>query len=304
MARYNSQNQGQYTLEYYCDKCNRVFTRADNFYKAHSDMYSNNGCMPICKDCLTDLFNKYYIGYQDARKAIKRICMSYDLYYSESIANTVCQNTKAAPQIGDYIKKLNINQYKQKTFADTLEEGFDFNVIFTEHEDTTTKNISRAMQDRWGNGFSNIEYQTLENHYKYLKKANPNCDENQEIFIIDLCYIKMQQMNAMLTRNTDDFNKLSESYRKTFTQAGLKTVREGTNEDTFSFGVTAQTIEKYTPAEYYADKELYKDFDGLGDYIDRFMTRPLKNIMTGSSERDYEYYVKDDDDDEEEVDED
>ena len=57
-------------------------------------------------------------------------------------------------------------------------------------------------------------------------------------------------------------------------------------------GVTLATIAQYTPEEYYKDKKLYKDFDGLGDYFDRFVKRPLKNLMTGSIERDSEYCVK------------
>ena len=44
--------------------------------------------------------------------------------------------------------------------------------------------------------------------------------------------------------------------------------------------------------EYYKDKSLYKDFDGLGDYFERFVKRPLRNLMTGSTDRDFEYCVK------------
>lgn len=100
----------------------------------------------------------------------------------------------------------------------------------------------------------------------------------------------------MKSGRTDDYIKLTESYRKTFAQAGLKTAREATNEDEFSFGITAQMIEQYSPAEYYKNKERHKDFDGLGDYISRFFTRPLKNLMFSTSERDTEYYVKDEED--------
>lgn len=106
----------------------------------------------------------------------------------------------------------------------------------------------------------------------------------------------MQQTNAMKGGRTDDYIKLTESYRKTFTQAGLKTARESTNEEEFSIGVNAQTIEQYTPAEYYKNKERHKDFDGLGEYFTRFLTRPLKNLMFSTSDRDSEYYVKDEED--------
>ncbi len=57
-------------------------------------------------------------------------------------------------------------------------------------------------------------------------------------------------------------------------------------------------ISQYTPEEYYSDKKLYKDFDGLGSYISRFITRPIKNLMLGGNERDDEYCVKDGDENE------
>lgn len=83
-------------------------------------------------------------------------------------------------------------------------------------------------------------------------------------------------------------------YRDTFKQAGLKTVQEIDNSAEETLGVTLATISQYTPEEYYRDKELYKDFDGLGDYIKRFILRPIKNLVLGTNERDKTYCVKDD----------
>ena len=60
--------------------------------------------------------------------------------------------------------------------------------------------------------------------------------------------------------------------------------------------VEVYTIEQYTPAEYYKNQKRHKDADGLGDYISRFFTRPLKNLMFSTSDRDSEYYVKDEED--------
>ena len=63
-------------------------------------------------------------------------------------------------------------------------------------------------------------------------------------------------------------------------------------------GVTLELISKYTPEEYYKDKSLYKDFDNVGDYFERFVKRPLKNLICKTSERDKEYCVKEGDIDE------
>jgi len=289
-------------IEYRCSKCGRVETRPMNFFKTYSPIFENNGFMPICKDCLAKLYNKYLLSFHDIHKAIKRICMAMDLYYNESIVDSCIKKSQAStPPIGEYIKKLNLSGYKGKTFDNSIDECFLFDLREDEslEKDLETKPISTipdSVRGRWGYGFSDEDYKALEEHYRYLKKSNPDFDSNQEIFIMDLCQTKMQQTRAMMSGRTDDYIKLTESYRKSFAQAGLKTVRESTNEDDFSLGVNAQIIEQYTPAEYYKNKERYKDHDGLGDYFQRFLVRPLKNLMTGSSERDYEYYVKDEED--------
>ena len=131
---------------------------------------------------------------------------------------------------------------------------------------------------------------------KFLKQANPNCDSNQEIFIDDLCYIKMQMMKAIREDRPDDYSRLSEQYRKSFEKAGLKTTRDTTETESFTVGVNIETIEKYTPAEYYKNLSLHKDHDNIGEYIERFMLRPLRNLMYGTVDRDHEFYVKEEED--------
>ena len=57
-------------------------------------------------------------------------------------------------------------------------------------------------------------------------------------------------------------------------------------------------VSQYTPEEFYKNKDRYKDFDGLGEYYERFAVRPLRNIELGSQDRDYEFYVHEEDADE------
>lgn len=287
-------------VEFRCDKCRSADLRSADFYKSNSALYSNNGYMPVCKGCLSQIYNRYLASFQDTRKAIKRVCMAYDLYYNDSITDACIRNAKPkTPRIGDYMKKLNMSQYRGKTFDNTLEEGFlfdlDENIEFPEDKETQPiTTIPEAVRARWGAGLSDDDYKTLEEHYRYLKKANPDFDSNQEIFIMDLCQIKMQQTRAMMSGRTDDYIKLTESYRKTFSQAGLKTTPDVVESNNETWGTWINMISKYTPEEYYKDKTLYKDFDGIGEYIKRFMLRPLKNLQFGTTDRDKEFYVSDD----------
>lgn len=283
-------------VEYRCMKCGRIDSKPTYFYRSYSDLFNNSGYMPICKDCLAQVYNKYLLKYRDIRKAVKRVCMAYDMYYSDKIIES-CLNSyqDATPPIGDYIRKLNIIQNKKKTFDNTIDESFlfDINTKIDNAEEQPITTIPESVRMRWGSGLSDDDYKTLEEHYKYLKKANPDFDSNQEIFIMDLCQTKMQQMRAMKSGRTDDYIKLTESYRKTFAQAGLKTTSDVAESNNESWGTWISMISKYTPEEYYKDKKLYKDFDGIGEYFKRFVLRPLKNLQLGTTDRDKEFFVSD-----------
>lgn len=278
---------------YICCKCNEHFPSLTQFYKTYSGLYSDTGYLPICKDCLGKLFDSYIEKYKDVYKAIQRICMAFDLYYSDSIFDTCNDGTSA--MLGNYIKRLNMVQYKGRTFDTTLDKGFEFNKIYKKKkpEEQEVDEIDETDIEKWGSGFENVDYGVLNAHYKLLKTANPNYDNNQEIFINDLCYTKMQQMKAVREGRVDDYNKLTDSYRKSFTQAGLKTVKDSNINEEFTIGVNAEIIEKYTPAEYYKNQKLYRDFDNIGDYFKRFLLRPLRNMQHGTNDRDFEYFVKD-----------
>lgn len=297
-------NTGQAT--YVCCQCNERFTSLTQFYKTYSGLYAGTGYLPICKNCFSKLFDSYIDKYGDVRKAMQRICMAFDLYYNDSIFDTCNYGTNV--MLGNYIKRLNMAQYKGRTFDTTLDEGFEFNknVVadtkkknsseIKKQEEQEVDEISPADIEKWGIGFEKVDYDILNSHYKFLKTANPNCDSNQEIFINDLCYTKMQQMKAVRKGEVDDYNKLTDSYRKSFTQAGLKTMRdEGNNADDCWSTFTA-IVSQYTPEEYYKDKKLYKDHDNIGEYYERHVVRPLRNLQLGTQDRDSEYYIHENED--------
>ena len=287
------------TKEGKCCRCHKAFNKL-LFYKTYSLTYGDSGYMPVCKECVADLFFHYVDLYNgDKKKALKRICLAFDIYYNDKLF-FASDSPDDEVILGNYMKKLNMMQYKNKTFDDSLNENFDFRelqikVVSKDLEDESldSKGIKKKDIRKWGDGFTKDDYEALNEHYEYLINANPNYDSNQEIFINELCYTKLLKDKAVKRGDADDFRKLSDSYRKSFEQAGLKTI-EDVDADEFLIGVNVKTIEQYTPAEFYKDKKLYKDHDGIGEYFERFILRPLRNLQHGTSDRDYEYYVKED----------
>jgi hypothetical protein len=298
--------------KYKCTCCGNSWDiQKSHFSMSKSPLYqSNNGYIHICNDCrdsyyyqLIDLFG----GSEE--KAIEYMCQQFGWFFHINALEASRQISSDRSRISHYLQKKNLGQTAENgsTDIDTLKFNFvnvKSKIIESVEHLEQLKNegmikTSTSSAERWGVGiFSDEDYKLLEEHYRMLKKTNPNCDSNQEIFIKDLCYTKLQQMNAMRDKKPDDFETFTKLYRDTFKQAGLKTVQDSDSSNDEVLGVTLASISQYTPEEYYSDKKLYKDYDGLGSYITRFITRPIKNLMSGSNDRDEEYCVKDGDDDE------
>ena len=290
---------------YYCTACGKSFKKQDsNFCKSLSPLFAgNNGYVHICKKC-TDKLYYNLVDYfsKNEEKAMDRMCQLFDWYYSDEIFAATRKISADRSRVCAYPAKTNLPQYeaKGKTYVDTIADRAN-NVIHSLDELDEMKadgqtGITKAMFERWGQ-VSTEDIIALEDHYKMLKKQNPNCDNNQEIFIKDLCYTKLLQLKSFKDGNSGDFEKYTKLYRDTFKQAGLKTIQETDASGEETLGVTLAVISQYTPEEYYKDKKLYKDLDGIGEYFSRFVLRPLKNLVLGTTERDKEYCVKDGEDD-------
>lgn len=289
------------------------------FYRSSNPIHAD-GYVPICKDCIRKIsydYEKDDVDIEGLKSVLRQIDRPYIEKVLQSSINQYNKQNKGREDyignkvkiIGNYFKNIqSFSQYNTMSWMDGIEweeeekKNKRKDVVFTgvlskeNSSDNNEVSVTKVAVERWGMGFNPEEVSILEDHYKMLKKQNPNCDSNQEIFIKDLCYIKLQQLQSMKVKSTDDFGKLTKLYRDTFKQAGLKTIQEIDSSSEETLGVTLAVISQYTPEEYYKDKKLYKDFDGLGSYFSRFIKRPLKNLMVGSKERDPEYNVDDSDD--------
>lgn len=294
--------------KYVCCSCGEP-KNSTYFYKSNSEFYSK-GVLPICKECFLRKFGQYAAEYHSNKKAMQRMCMAFDIYFNEDLFDNCDTNDDAV--VGKYFRQLNMTQNKGKTFDTTIENG-DFS-LSGERKRRTEKRVTIVDQygneadeseeinpddiERWGVGLTPIDYENLNNHYKFLKSANPHCDSNQEIFISDLCYAKMQQLKCVREGDMENFKKMGEYYNSTFVKSGLKATSDAEANSDDCLGVWNSRISQYTPEEYYKNKQLYSDHDGFMDYIKRFLLRPLRNLQYGTTERDKEFYVKDGDDDE------
>lgn len=295
--------------KYKCTCCGNSWdVQKGRFSKSKSVLYqSNNGYINICNDCRDSYYYQLVDLYSGSEeKAIEHMCRQFGWIYHIDALEASRQISEDRSRISNYLPKKNLGQTAMIGATDIDTVKFNYinrknKVIESiEHLEKLKADglvsTSYTTVERWGAGFSDSDYKELEDHYKMLKKYNPNCDNNQEIFIKDLCYTKLLQMKSMREGGkSDDFDKFTKLYRDTFKQAGLKTVAEKDTSNDETFCMTLGFISDYTPEEFYLNKDLYKDNDNLGDYIERHITRPMINLETGSNIRDFEYFVPDGD---------
>ena len=145
----------------------------------------------------------------------------------------------------------------------------------------------------FGLGFSDQDYETLQYEYDdWVKKYGDPEDKRQDELYKSLCYLKLQLQKSV--QNGDSgIGALAKTYKEYINAATTELEdRRQKKEESVQLnplGLWARDIEKYTPAEFYKDKKLFKDFDDIGSYCSRFIFRPLKNLLTGSKELDKEY---------------
>ena len=292
--------------KYKCSCCGKGYnSQKVNFQKTNSPLFqANDGFLPWCKECTDKYFAKLVALYSgNEEHAIEHFCQQADWVYDIEPLKAAREISSDRSRISHYAAKKNLNVNGRKTYIDSVKYAYEqkeYEVIESKEQVKSEEySIPATAVDRWGVGFTEIDYKILDDHYRMLKKNNPNCDSNQEIFIKSLCHINMLMSRALREGDSDKYVKLSQQYAKTFSNAGLKTVEEkdSSNDDTFC--MTLGLISDYTPEEFYKDKKLYKDFDGLGEYIDRHITRPMKNLFTGTNIRDKEYFVPEADEDDE-----
>ncbi len=121
----------------------------NDFYKSHSKIHSGcNGFIPICKDCLENIYanleselaaaikkvgievEEYYIE----KKAIERICMMNDIYYNDSLFEAALKHSSNNTMLSAYMKINNLIQNKNKTYDDTFKENLKQEILGMKQE--------------------------------------------------------------------------------------------------------------------------------------------------------------------------
>lgn len=287
--------------EFYCTRCGKKYkTQKGNFLRVQSPLWEQNDrYLPVCVTCTDELYEHYVETLGSVQAGVRRMCLHFDIYYDTGLLEATVKGSRSN-LLRAYISKTYLAHVQGKTYDDTMdiEAGIPFekpNEFEKLSVTTKPKTASQRQIEEWGSEFSPTELSELDVHYKELTKEINDDSFAKDILIRDLCTIHIQKKRALKDGDTAQYEKLTKLYQSTLTSPVLKEADEQTIGQQDVYGKWLLDIEQYSPAEYYADKNRHWDFFGIGEYFERFVTRPLKNLMLGTREMDSEYSVGDDD---------
>ena len=265
---------------YKCPCCATSYVKLDdNFPASQSELYAGwNYHLPICKKCLDKMFEHYTEVYgNDEDAAIRRICEKYDIYYNVSLLNASRKITKNRSRIHTYISKANLVQYKGKTYDTTLDEERKDGIIETLEDVKESKKAKLKTVKFFGTGFSDDDYQYLQDQYNdWTSRCECKTKAQEEVFK-RICFKQLEILKANREgRDTKDLDKTFQDYLDT---ANLKPKQNNMDalSDAQTFGTLLAKWENERPLPE-IDEDL-QDVDKIGQYIDVFFRGDLAKMM-------------------------
>ena len=297
----------------YCRKCMRE-KKTSEFFKATDVFLDTNGYQSVCRDCCKEIYLRYYSFEHDLRKSIYRTCKTLNWLYTERAIDATertLNSRSTAPDsesvIGTYRSKLSMRDFGDGIRR--LEEEGTKDLTFKEFSDVTERPTTDEigddafgektvdLKDFWGSNFTYDQYVFLEAELARWKATHLSDTYAQISLLKELCYKELEIRNARVEGNgTSAMIKEKQDLMKTASVDPAKANAASFGQNKESFGLIIKQIEETEPAEFYKDKDLFKDFDNLAWYFEKYLRRPLKNFITGS--RDFNVDIGNDDDDE------
>lgn len=269
----------------YCSKCGKAYTKTKGtFSVSYGQLYKGMGFLPYCKDCVDDMYEKYYNECGDDRLAVRQMCRKLDLYWNQSLFNAVANRNSQQTIMSAYIKKTNEPKWAGKSYDDTLRE---YGALWTwglsgtpavkapaqdgeDAQECASDAPPESIKSFWGPGYSDLMYWQLDERYKYWLAQYPEGAElslGEEALLRQVCNLEIsiaqnRSKNKSIEKEVSTLNSVIASLN---IRPDKKKAVEGTLNENTPFGVWIRRIEDTRPIS--EPDEQFKDVDGIRKYI-------------------------------------
>ena len=274
-----------------CSCCGSLKSTVTGYYISYSPMFaSNEKRMNICKDCVIDIYERYVDFYGDEVKALYRITLLFDGYFSSSLVEVLMAQAKKTNTslVRVYFQKVNsMPQFKGKTSLDSevmsLEDGSIYSDI-SSNENTNDIEVeddfmvTSEMVRRWGRGLPKDDYAYLEEKYQELVAVYDHRNPVQRMLYENISRTQLEAEKSRRSGNLQMYEKMMSTLSKLMGDGNIKPVQENSvSDDEASFGLFIKKIEDEEPIPEPLDE--FKDIDGFRKYINEWFVKPFARIF-------------------------
>ena len=273
-----------------CTRCGEEHSvRSQNFTRTQSPLYAENDrFLPICKKCVREIFDTYRESLGDEKAAIRRVCMKFDIYYSDNIYKTIRNTPNTSSPIMMYIKQTGLRPYAGKTFDDTLAEE---EAALQEEQPISLVDMNESEPEIdpkivafWGSGLTASFYNELEEQLKKWTEGRKidDIDIGEITVIKKICLLEVIINQNVAEGDTKAVEKNVKALDALLGSANLKPVQNKGNaadeKDAMTpFGVWIKKIEDERPIA--EPEEQFRDVDGIAKYISVWFLGHLSKVL-------------------------
>jgi hypothetical protein len=250
--------------------------------------------MSVCKDCSNEIYDGYYAAEKDRHKAVLNTCRILNIIYLNEAVDAALKDKEkrdAKKSVKHDVPFFSI--YKGR-LANMLTLKKDVRgLTFVEPTSLTSDNPITESDEGyadltgfWGEGMSWEDYRYLETQYSEWSKSHSIDSQSEKVLLKFICLKELEIRKAMVSGSDTAslVKQFTELLKASALTPALSNVASG-GKSMDSWGNFLAVIEQQTPAEYYEDKKLFADFDGIEKYIKKFILRPIRNFILNA--RDY-----------------
>lgn len=272
----------------HCRKCMRDL-QPDRFYAATDKFLDSSGYLSVCKDCVDDLYKRFYEIEHNIDRTILKLCRILDISYDESAIQALHTHIATVEAKGKEMASI-FGNYKTKLYSGKVGKSANPDLTFKEPEIEIQQKLmedyiddQEYYEEKWGKSqdLTSEDYRFLETEFNRWTPTKI-ISYSDDVMIRIICHKQNDIRKARIIGATTDKleNQLLEFMKNSaLTPVLQKAADAGKNKE--AFGVWIGDIEEYEPAEWFDKQEKYRDMDNFQKDIDD-MHRSTGNAISGS----------------------
>lgn len=227
------------------------------------------------KNSMENVANSIAKGFEDGEQqdefdeiAVDTQSSTFAKYYAILLAT---YRDKDMDLTFDVYKNDRPEGYEDKTTDKAVVEAID---------DAYAKKLTQ-LERKWGRGLEEDDYAYLESEYQDWAKSKDVDNKSVDTLIREVC-IKQMDIRKLREGGAEVPKKDIDTLMALMDKCAITPDKEketSSSKSQAAFGVWVKDVETLSPAEWVENQKLFKDVEGIDDYVKRTYDRAVRNYI-------------------------